>query len=97
MSENLPFTPDTLARRWHCSSETIRQMVKRGDLRGFRVGRMFRIPYIEVMEHERCKSTLDDCAVDSASIGQIHQEDDGVISLRHAPERKQNQKPVRAT
>lgn len=39
-----PFTPETLAERWQCSAETVRQMVRDGRLRGFRVGRMFRIP-----------------------------------------------------
>jgi len=36
-----PFTPETLADRWDCSAETVRQLVKAGRLRGFRVGRMF--------------------------------------------------------
>lgn len=39
-----PFTPDMLAERWQCSAETVRQLIKRGELRGFRVGRMMRVP-----------------------------------------------------
>lgn len=34
-----PLTPDALAERWGCSAETIRQMVKRGEIEAFRVGR----------------------------------------------------------
>jgi len=43
MKHRKAFTPDMLAERWQCSSETVRQMIKRGELQGFRVGRMFRI------------------------------------------------------
>ncbi len=32
-----PFTPETLAERWGCSGETVRQMVRSGQLPGFRV------------------------------------------------------------
>lgn len=48
-----PYTPETLADRWACSTETIRQLVKSGRLPGFRVGRMFRIPAAAVEEYER--------------------------------------------
>ena len=47
-----PYTPDTLAARWECSAETIRQMVHRGELPAFRVGRMLRIPASAVEERE---------------------------------------------
>ena len=48
MTAERPFTPETLADRWGCSAETVRQLVKAGRLRGFRVGRMFRIPAVAV-------------------------------------------------
>ena len=35
--EARPYTPDTLAARWECSAETIRQMVHRGELPAFQV------------------------------------------------------------
>ncbi|WP_430521658.1 helix-turn-helix domain-containing protein [Alloyangia pacifica] len=88
-----PLTPEMLADRWHCSSETIRQMVKRGDLRGFRVGRMIRIPIDAIEEHECQKSASDACEAGSASIGATQtQANAPAISLRHAPERKQPRK-----
>ena len=43
-----PFTPETLAERWGCSSQKIRQMSQNGDLACFRLGRLIRIPAIEV-------------------------------------------------
>lgn len=47
-----PLNPEMLAERWSCSAETVRQMFHRGDLRGFRVGRMIRIPWDAVEEVE---------------------------------------------
>jgi excisionase family DNA binding protein len=43
-----PYSPETLARHWGCSSETIRQMCRRGDLAYFRLGKLIRIPANEV-------------------------------------------------
>ena len=50
-----PFTPETLAERWGCSSEKIRQMYHLGELHGFRLGRLIRIPANEV-ERIECQS-----------------------------------------
>lgn len=47
-----PYTPETLAERWECSAATIRNMITRGELRAFKVGRAFRIPVDAVTEHE---------------------------------------------
>jgi excisionase family DNA binding protein len=47
-----PFSPETLAERWDCSAEKVRQMVNRGELRGFRLGKLIRIPAIEVERYE---------------------------------------------
>ncbi|WP_146227559.1 excisionase family DNA-binding protein [Pseudoroseicyclus aestuarii] len=89
-----PYTADTLAERWECSAETVRQMFKRGELRGFRVGRMIRIPAEVVEEHEQCQTSASGaCAEDFASTGTIQpRASAGAISLRHAPERKPRQR-----
>lgn len=92
-----PFTPDMLAERWQCSAETIRQMVKAGDLRGFRVGRMIRIPYEAVEEIECQTSASDACEVDIASTGPTRRASESVISLRHAPAKRQRQKAATDT
>ena len=47
-----PFTPDTLAKRWGCSATKVRQMIKEGELAGFRLGKLIRIPAIEVQRFE---------------------------------------------
>ena len=47
-----PYTPETLADRWCCSSEKVRQMIHSGELVGFRLGKFIRIPSIEVERFE---------------------------------------------
>ena len=89
-----PYTPDDLAERWLCSAETVRQLYKRGELRGFRVGRMIRIPIDAVEEYERCQTSASEgCGEASASTGASQMEAESVISLRHAPERKRSRRP----
>lgn len=48
----IPYTPETLAERWGCSAEKIRQMYHRGELRAFRLGKLIRIPAVEVERFE---------------------------------------------
>jgi excisionase family DNA binding protein len=47
-----PFSPETLAERWGCSAEKIRQMFHQGELAGFRLGKLIRIPANEVERFE---------------------------------------------
>ena len=91
MSAARPVTPEILADRWQCSAETVRQLYKRGSLRGFRVGRMIRIPWEAVEEYEKCQQSASGaCEADTASIGTTRRQgSESAISLRHAPERKQ--------
>ncbi|WP_390922784.1 excisionase family DNA-binding protein [Parasedimentitalea psychrophila] len=92
MTPARPYTPDQLGERWHCSGETVRLLVKSGALRGFRVGRMIRIPRDAVEEYECPKSTSDGLEADSVSIGMIAPANEFAVSLRHAPERTQKPK-----
>ncbi|WP_404861848.1 helix-turn-helix domain-containing protein [Georhizobium sp. MAB10] len=48
------FSPDKLAARWDCSAAHIRDLVARGELPAFRVGRLIRIPAEAVLAVERC-------------------------------------------
>jgi excisionase family DNA binding protein len=57
MTRERPYTPDELAARWGCSAETVRQQIKRGELRGFRVGRMLRIP-ADAVEELECRNIV---------------------------------------
>jgi excisionase family DNA binding protein len=51
-----PFSPETLADRWGCSSEKVRQMCRHGELSYFRLGKLIRIPANEV-ERVECQNT----------------------------------------
>ena len=48
----IAFTPETLAARWQCSPQHIRDLINKNQLKSFRVGRLYRIPYNSVMEFE---------------------------------------------
>ena len=55
------FTPETLARRWVCSARHVRNLIKVGELKAFRVGgKLLRIRAQDVEEVERCSGELDD-------------------------------------
>lgn len=41
--DEAPFDPETLSERWSCSPQTITAMCRRGELNGFKVGKMWRI------------------------------------------------------
>jgi excisionase family DNA binding protein len=47
------FTPDQIAERWGVSANTVRALIKSGKLRGFRLGRLFRVPAEAVEEFEK--------------------------------------------
>lgn len=47
------YTTKTLADRWQCSVDTIETMLRKGEIRAFRVGRRWRIAQAIVLEHER--------------------------------------------
>jgi excisionase family DNA binding protein len=51
-----PYSPETLADRWGCSAEKIRRMFHDGELAGFRLGKLIRIPAAEVDRYE-CQIT----------------------------------------
>src|SRR3954466_14013187 len=59
-----PFSPETLADRWGCSAEKIRRMYHDGDLTGFRLGKLIRIPANEVERYE-CQNTPSECTAES--------------------------------
>lgn len=51
-----PYSPETLADRWGCSAEKVRLMYRSGELAGFRLGKLIRIPANEVERYE-CQNT----------------------------------------
>ncbi len=56
-----PYTPNSLADRWGCSAQTVRNLISEGRLRAFRVGRLFRIKPEAVEEYECRTSQLENC------------------------------------
>lgn len=54
--DSKPFSPETLADRWGCSAEKVRLMFHHGELTGFRLGKLIRIPAAEVERYE-CQNT----------------------------------------
>jgi excisionase family DNA binding protein len=60
ISQAKPYSPETLAERWGCSSEKVRLMYKDGELAGFRLGKLIRIPADEVERYE-CQNTASPC------------------------------------
>ncbi|WP_368502166.1 helix-turn-helix domain-containing protein [Salipiger sp. 1_MG-2023] len=84
-----PYTPETLAGRWQCSPETVRQLCKANRLGHFRLGRLYRIKPEHVEEYECQTLQSDACEAASASTGSTPAPaSEPVISLRHAPVRK---------
>lgn len=57
--EQRPFTPESLAGRWHCSAEKIRTMCRTGELKFFKLGKLIRIPATEVDRIE-CRTSSTD-------------------------------------
>ncbi len=38
-NDNRPYTTEALAERWDCSAQHVRDLIRAGTLRSFRVGR----------------------------------------------------------
>ncbi|MBV8592697.1 MAG: helix-turn-helix domain-containing protein [Caulobacteraceae bacterium] len=51
------YTAEGLAAHWGVSAATVRNLVRGGELRAFRVGRQIRIRPEAAEEYERCKET----------------------------------------
>jgi len=49
-----PLTVEQVAERWGCSDNHVRNLIKRGELRAFRLGhRLLRVPTDAVVEYEQ--------------------------------------------
>lgn len=51
-----PYSSEDLADRWGVSAQHVRDLIRSGSLRHFRVGRLIRIPAKAVYEFEECPS-----------------------------------------
>lgn len=52
-----PYSPATLAQRWGCSTTLIYDLLNAGTLKGFRLGKLWRIPADAVEEYESSPPT----------------------------------------
>lgn len=49
------YSTTTLAARWACSPQTVRDLIDRGALDAIRLGRVYRIPAESVERYETCQ------------------------------------------
>lgn len=56
MTAERPYSPETLADRWGCSAEKVRLMCRAGEIASFRLGKLIRIPAVDVERYE-CQNT----------------------------------------
>jgi excisionase family DNA binding protein len=54
MIDERPYSPEALGERWGCSAQKVRTMFHDGEITGFRIGKMIRIPAAEVRRIEGC-------------------------------------------
>ena len=86
-------TPDTLAALWCVSGSTIRNLIKRGELRAVRIGSQYRITSDAVEDYLCSNSQSGGSRGDTSSLGRARTEsgrDSGYL-LKHA--QTQNGKP----
>ena len=48
----IPFNAETLAERWGCSAGLVRKLCRTGQLNHFRVGSLYRMSLVHVLEFE---------------------------------------------
>lgn len=77
------YTARTLARRWHCTPQTVYNLRSRGELTGFKLSRLWRITSQEVEAYE-CQTTgLAASRADGASCGKkVDADIDGALSQK---------------
>ena len=81
-----PFTPETLAERWQCSAQTVRDLINGGRLPAFRLGRMFRISQQVVQDFEAAGDPP--ATVEPQSPRRMSRWPEEQIMIRHARPRK---------
>ena len=86
-----------LAARWGCSPGHVRNMIERGELRAFTIGRLVRIPAAEV-ERVECRGIASSaCAGGSPLSGQTQTANDTADSLPRGIDLEPRQRPADAS
>lgn len=68
MTDRPNYTTVQLAKRWECTDQTIRNMVKRGELYCFKIGTLTRIPAWEVQRIEGSSYTVEHGALSGVKV-----------------------------
>lgn len=87
------YTPDALAAAWQVTPATIRNLIRRGELRAVRIGRQYRILEEDAGEYLCSNLQLAASRGGSSSAGtdQTASAAATVYALRHAPKRSARQ------
>jgi hypothetical protein len=86
MSER-PYTPESLGERWSCSPEAVRKMLASERIKGFKLGKLWRIPAHEVQRIEACETSIsDDTEASTPQSGTTKQDVDNVVRLARMTE-----------
>lgn len=82
MTSRKIYTPSTLAEKWECSSQHIRNLCRSGELPFYRLGgKLIRIKAEDVEDFECRTGVSQDLEESSASPGPMKQESADVIDL----------------
>lgn len=79
MTTARPFTPESLAKRWGCSPDKIRRMYRSGEIGGFRLGKLIRIP-ADAVERFECQSTASPLTADLSPLSSPTPREDAFAS-----------------
>ena len=71
-----PYSPASLAERWGCHQRTVRELIRRGDLKSFRVGALVRISAEEIGRYECATGLREPQRGSSSASGMTKQEID---------------------
>ena len=85
-------TPKDVAQMWQVSDRTVQKLCETGELRAFRVGRMFRIRPEDVETFE-CSTSPSDGLRDGSSSHGERAAHGAAIALMHAPAKRPKRKP----
>lgn len=84
------FTPASLAERWQCSEQHIRNMIERGKLPSFKIGdKLLRIRGEHVEAFECQSGDLPDLEGNTVSLGKTSEDSGDVIDLERRTQKRQ--------
>lgn len=87
------FTPEQVAQMWGCSDNHVRNLIKRGELKAFRLGnKLIRIPADALAEYQTCQITASDASKSDTSSRGGRMGSESVIVLKHSMPRMRKER-----